>query len=74
MHGNVRPLEEIERDYILAALALNGGNQTHTAAQLQIGSATLFRKLKSYGLTGRKRGGAPRTPAVRRARRGMLAR
>ena len=52
--GTVRPLDEIEKDYILAALALNGGNQTHTAEQLQIGAATLYRKLKSYGLIGSK--------------------
>jgi DNA-binding NtrC family response regulator len=48
--GTVRPLDEIEKEYILAALELNGGNQTHTAVQLHIGSATLYRKLKSYGL------------------------
>jgi two-component system response regulator HydG len=53
-HGHVRPLEHIEKEYILAALALNGGNQTHTAEQLQIGSATLYRKLKGYGLIGKK--------------------
>jgi DNA-binding NtrC family response regulator len=53
--GRVRPLAEIERDYILAALELNDGNQTHTAQQLQIGSATLYRKLKSYGAIGGKR-------------------
>ena len=53
--GKVRPLEEIEKEYILAALELNGGNQTHTAEQLQIGSATLYRKLKGYGLIGAKR-------------------
>jgi transcriptional regulator with PAS, ATPase and Fis domain len=53
--GTVRPLEEIEKEYILAALELNGGNQTHTSEQLQIGSATLYRKLKSYGLIGAKR-------------------
>jgi two-component system, NtrC family, response regulator HydG len=53
-HGTVRPLEEIERDYILAALELNGGNQTHTAEQLRIGSATLYRKLKTYGVIGGK--------------------
>jgi two-component system response regulator HydG len=52
--GTVRPLEEIEKEYILSALELNGGNQTHTAVQLQIGAATLYRKLKSYGLIGRK--------------------
>jgi two-component system, NtrC family, response regulator HydG len=48
--GAVRPLEEIEKEYILAALEANAGNQTHTAEQLHIGSATLYRKLKSYGL------------------------
>jgi transcriptional regulator with PAS, ATPase and Fis domain len=52
--GTVRPLDEIEKEYILAALNLNGGNQTHTAEQLRIGSATLYRKLKSYGLIGSK--------------------
>jgi DNA-binding NtrC family response regulator len=50
--GTVRPLDEIEKDYILAALALNNGNQTHTAKQLKIGAATLYRKLKSYGMIG----------------------
>jgi two-component system, NtrC family, response regulator HydG len=53
--GAVRPLDEIEKEYILAALELNGGNQTHTAEQLHIGSATLYRKLKSYGLIGARR-------------------
>jgi DNA-binding NtrC family response regulator len=53
--GKVRPLDEVEKEYILAALELNGGNQTHTAEQLHIGSATLYRKLKSYGLIGKKR-------------------
>ncbi len=52
--GKVRPLGEIEKEYILAALDLNSGNQTHTAAQLKIGSATLYRKLKSYGLVRAK--------------------
>jgi len=55
----LRPLEEIEKEYILAALELNGGNQTRTAAQLQIGSATLYRKLKAYGFSSDK---GPRAP------------
>jgi two-component system response regulator HydG len=51
----VRPLKAIEEDYILAVLALNGGNQTRAARQLGIGTATLYRKLKRYGLiTGRR--------------------
>ena len=53
--GPVRALEEIEKDYILAVLALNGGNQTRTAEQLGIGSATLYRKLKSYAIKGETR-------------------
>jgi two-component system response regulator HydG len=53
--GAVRPLDEVEKGYILAALELNGGNQTRTAEQLRIGSATLYRKLKSYGIIGDKR-------------------
>ena len=53
--GRVRPLDEVEREYILAALELNEGNQTRTAEQLQIGSATLYRKLKSYGLVSHTR-------------------
>ena len=48
--GTVQPLNEIEKEYIIAVLELNGGNQTRTAEQLRIGSATLYRKLKSYGL------------------------
>ena len=53
--GGVRPLDEVEKEYIVAVLELNKGNQTHTARQLHIGSATLYRKLKSYGLLGRPR-------------------
>ena len=53
--GAVRPLGDIEKEYIVAALELNDGNQTRTAAQLHIGSATLYRKLKSYGLIGKPR-------------------
>ncbi len=52
--GGLRSLDEIERDYIIAALKVNGGNQTHTAEQLKIGSATLYRKLKRYGMIAGK--------------------
>jgi two-component system response regulator HydG len=54
LDGPVRPLREIEREYILAALELNDGNQTRTAGQLRIGSATLYRKLRDYRSTVRK--------------------
>jgi DNA-binding NtrC family response regulator len=63
--GMVRPLDEVEKEYILAALELNGGNQTHTAEQLHIGAATLYRKLKSYGMIagkGEVRKGTKRGP------------
>jgi DNA-binding NtrC family response regulator len=48
--GSSRTLEEVEKEYILATLELNNGNQTVTAIHLKIGVATLYRKLKSYGL------------------------
>ena len=51
--GKVQPLEDIEKEYILAALGLNSGNQAATAQQLHIGKATLYRKLRSYGLLGK---------------------
>lgn len=44
----IRPLFEVEREYILSALQLNHGNKTRTAEQLRIAEATLFRKLKRY--------------------------
>jgi two-component system response regulator HydG len=64
----VRRLAEIEKEYIVAALELNAGNQTRTAEQLGIGSATLYRKLKSYGLIADRvtlsPASAPKLPAV----------
>jgi len=64
MAGAVKRLDEVEKEYILAALELNGGNQTHTARQLGIGLATLYRRLKAYGLVGSKNAG-PRRPRAR---------
>jgi DNA-binding NtrC family response regulator len=46
--GTVRPLEEVEREYILAVVRANNGNKIQAAEQLQIGTATLYRKLKQY--------------------------
>jgi transcriptional regulator with PAS, ATPase and Fis domain len=48
----VRPLRDVEREYILAVLERNEGSKTVTAQQLRIGLATLRRKLKSYKKTG----------------------
>jgi transcriptional regulator with PAS, ATPase and Fis domain len=64
--GPVQPLSTVEREYILAVLELNGGNQTRTAEQLRIGSATLYRKLKKYGLIGRSSGRGGKTTDGRR--------
>jgi len=56
--GPVRRLVDIEQEYILAALAANDDNQTRTAAQLGLGTTTLYRKLKRYRtLRTRKRAG-----------------
>jgi len=60
--GTVRPLQEVEREYLTAALACNDGNQTRTAVQLKIGPATLYRKFKSYGLIADRK--ESQTPTV----------
>jgi transcriptional regulator with PAS, ATPase and Fis domain len=44
-------LHEVEKAHIIATLEQNDGHQARTAKQLQIGTATLYRKLKSYGMT-----------------------
>jgi two-component system response regulator HydG len=43
-----RPLADVEREHILAAVQRTGGNRTRAAAELGIGLATLKRKLKRY--------------------------
>ena len=47
--GDVRPLADVERDYIKSVLRAVGGNRTQAAAKLGIGTATLYRKLKQMG-------------------------
>ncbi|HET9596422.1 MAG TPA: sigma-54-dependent Fis family transcriptional regulator [Anaeromyxobacteraceae bacterium] len=67
--GRTRPLEDIEREYILAAVESAGGNRTRAAADLGIGLATLKRKLKAYEAdAGSGSRGGVRTPG--RDRRG----
>ena len=51
--GSVRRLDDVERDYILAVLDTVGGNRGQAAEKLGIGPATLYRKLKEYGVSGR---------------------
>ena len=50
--GRTRPLDDVEREYILAAVETAGGNRTRAAAELEIGLATLKRKLKRYERAG----------------------
>jgi len=47
--GN-RPLEEIEKEAILATLESSGGNKSETARRLKINRKTLHTKLKDYGV------------------------
>jgi len=51
------PLAEVERRHILATLEAAEGNRAEAARRLGIGSATLFRKLKRYGVAPARRGG-----------------
>ena len=46
----VRPLSELEREAIDAALVATGGNKARAAALLGIDRSTLYRKLKDHGL------------------------
>jgi DNA-binding NtrC family response regulator len=48
VHGPDTPLEEVEKAHILAVLRAHGGNRARAAEALQIGLATLYRKLKAY--------------------------
>jgi two-component system response regulator HydG len=50
--GKIRPLEDVEREYILAVVQATGGNKSKAASELKIGTATLFRKLKEYDKKG----------------------
>ncbi len=45
-----RPLEEVERYYILKALELTGGNREEAARLLGIGERTLYRKIQQWKL------------------------
>jgi len=49
-HGDVRPLEEIERDVIRFAIAHYDEQMSEVARRLKIGRSTLYRKLEGLGL------------------------
>ncbi|SRR5579883_1054434 len=48
--GEIMPLDEVEKKYILDLLERNGGNKLLTAKQLNIATTTLYRKLRMYGI------------------------
>ncbi|MGK5113728.1 MULTISPECIES: sigma-54-dependent Fis family transcriptional regulator [unclassified Geodermatophilus] len=45
------PIEAAERDAIVRALQQCGGNRVHAAAALGMARSSLYRKIKSYGIT-----------------------
>ena len=49
-----RSLSDVERHYIGRALELTGGKRDAAAEMLGIGSRTLYRKIKEYGLANRR--------------------
>jgi len=57
---DARTLDEVEREYIIWVLRAHGGNRAKAAQQLQIGTATLYRKLKQYESLARVPGGEGR--------------
>ncbi len=46
--GDIRPIKDIEREYIMAALKATGGDKDLAAEHLKIGRSTLYRKLTEY--------------------------
>jgi DNA-binding NtrC family response regulator len=49
-HGDVRPLEDIEREAIRFAISHYRGQMSEVARRLKIGRSTLYRKLEGLGL------------------------
>jgi hypothetical protein len=47
----LRPVDEIERDAIVAALRDANGNRVAAAAALGLARSTLYRKIRQYGIT-----------------------
>ncbi|MDX6375516.1 MAG: sigma-54 dependent transcriptional regulator, acetoin dehydrogenase operon transcriptional [Nocardioidaceae bacterium] len=45
------PLEEADRDAVIAALKAAGGNRVHAAKALGLARSSLYRRLKEYGIT-----------------------
>lgn len=49
--SSLRPVDQLERDAIVAALRDAGGNRKATAATLGLARSTLYRKIRQYGIT-----------------------
>ncbi len=45
------PMESLERDALIAALVAHGGRKERAAAALGLSRATVYRKIKDYGIT-----------------------
>ena len=48
---SLTPLESLERDAIVQALADHAGNKTDAAGHLGMSRATIYRKIRDYGIT-----------------------
>jgi len=53
-YEEILPMEEVERRAIVMALRVCKGHVGATAAALEIGTATLYRKIKRYGIEIKK--------------------
>ena len=47
---SILPLRELEKKAIERALDICGGNVANASRHLELGQATLYRKIKKYGL------------------------
>jgi transcriptional regulator of acetoin/glycerol metabolism len=47
----LRPVDEVERDAIVAALRDARGNRVAAAAALGLARSSLYRKIRQYGIT-----------------------
>ena len=48
---DLSPLEEADRDAVIAALREAGGNRVQAAKALGLARSSLYRRLKEYGIT-----------------------
>ncbi|GAB6901804.1 sigma-54-dependent Fis family transcriptional regulator [Kineosporia succinea] len=46
------PIEALERDAIVRSLTTHGGNKTRASAELGMSRATIYRKIRDYGISG----------------------